>query len=220
MTNRLAAFGLLVFMGAAWGGTISLAKLAIGFGGHPVGLVQWQATCSGLLLLLVAVIRGQRGPLSARVLRFNIVCGLVGSVLPALALFVTARYLAAGVLSIALASMPLFTYGLSVLLRVEQASRRRLLGVVLGLAAVALLVLPESSLPGTGLAPWVLLALAGSLGYACENLYIALRRPPGLDGLTLGSGRQIAAAVMLTPIALALDVSVPLFVPWGRCSGR
>ncbi|MEM7222137.1 MAG: DMT family transporter [Pseudomonadota bacterium] len=213
--KRLGAFGLLLVMGAAWGATLSLAKIAVAEGGHPIGLAQWVTTCSGLFLLLAATLSGRLSRPNRQVARFSAVCGLVGSVLPALAMFAAAKHLAAGVLAISLATMPLMTYGLSVLLRVERAQRRRLLGVLLGLAAVALMVAPETSLPQAGLAPWVLLALTGSFGYACENLFIALRRPPGLDGLMLACGRQIAAALMLTPVALGLGVSVPLVAPWG-----
>ncbi len=50
---------------------------------------------------------------------------------------------------------------------------------------------------------------------SAQNLYVAVRRPPGLDALTLSCGRQFAAALILAPLAFALDATVPLFVPWG-----
>jgi drug/metabolite transporter (DMT)-like permease len=105
--------------------------------------------------------------------------------------------------------------GLAALFRAERVQPLRILGVTLGLGGVVLLVLPETALPAPGLAPWVLLALGASVLMSTENLYIALRRPPGLDSIPLSCGRQLAAAVLLAPLAFALDLTVPLFTAWG-----
>lgn len=213
--ERLAALGLLLVMGTAWGGAVALAKLATSHGGHPVGLAFWQTACGGSLLAALSLLRKRPPPLVPYVLRFNFVCGSVGVALPAVGLFWSATHLSAGVVAVAFASMPLFTYGLAVLLAVERPERLRLIGVGTGLGAVLLLVLPQEALPSAGLAPWVLLALASSVLMSVENLYIAMRCPPGLDSLPLSCGRQLAAATLLAPAAFALDATVPLFVAWG-----
>ena len=135
--------------------------------------------------------------------------------MPAVGLFSAARHLPAGVVAMAFATMPLFTYGLAALFRVERLEALRILGVVVGLIAVALLVLPESALPAANLAPWVLLAMACSVSMSGESLYVAARRPPGLDSLVLSCGRAFGAAAILAPLAIGLDVTVPLFVSWG-----
>ncbi len=145
--ERLWTFALLLVMGAAWGGAVNLAKLAVGYGGHPVGLALWQAVCAGTFLLAITALRGRRFSFAATVVRFNLVCGLIGLAIPAVGLFWAARHLPAGVVAMAFATMPLFTYGLAALFRVERVEAQRLLGVAVGLLAVALLVLPESALP-------------------------------------------------------------------------
>ncbi|MEM7223385.1 MAG: DMT family transporter [Pseudomonadota bacterium] len=213
--NRLRVFALLLIMGAAWGGGLNLAKLAVGHGGHPIGLALWQASFAGVFLLALAILRGRPPRVTPPVLRFNLVCGVIGLAFPAVGLFWAARYLPAGVVSMAFATMPLFTYGLAALFRVERVEALRLMGVFAGFAAVALLVLPESALPGANLAPWVLLAMACSVSMSAENLYVAVRRPPGQDSLALSCGRQFSAALVLAPLAFAADAVVPLFVPWG-----
>ena len=161
---------LLLFMGIAWGLSLSLAKIASTSGGHPIGLALWQVCVSGLMMFAVSLVT--HGPLPIRhdLLRFSLFCGATGVAFPAMALFWCAQYLPAGVVAIAFASMPLFTYLLSVMFGVEQGQRRRLLGVVIGLAAMALLVLPEESLPEVGLTPWVALALVASLSMSVEKL--------------------------------------------------
>ncbi len=213
--GRLVALGLLLVMGTAWGGAVALAKLATAHGGHPVGLAFWQTACGGALLGTLSLLRRRPPPLVPSVIRFNLVCGSVGVALPAIGLFWSATHLSAGVVAVAFASMPLFTYGLAVLFAVEPPERLRLAGVATGLGAVLLLVLPQEALPSAGLVPWVLLALASSVFMSVENLYIAMRRPPGLDSLPLSCGRQLAAAALLAPAAFALDATVPLFAPWG-----
>ena len=134
---------------------------------------------------------------------------------PAVALFWCARYLPAGVLAIAFASMPLFTYSLSVLLKIERALRRRLFGVVIGLVAMGLLVLPDSALPQPGLAPWVMLALAASVGMSLENTYAGGYRPAGVGSLELAFARQFTAVLILLPLALLTQTALPLFEIWG-----
>jgi drug/metabolite transporter (DMT)-like permease len=111
--------------------------------------------------------------------------------------------------------MPLFTYLISVLLGIERGQRRRLFGVVVGLAAMGLLVLPQSALPAPGLAPWVLLALAASVGMSIENSYAGGYRPLGVGSFELSFVRQATAIVLLLPLALLSGTALPLFETWG-----
>ena len=208
------SYALLLFMGVAWGLAISLAKLAGSHGGHPVGLALWQVCTSGSLLLVLSLIIGPRRRPNPGILRFSLICGAVGVTFPAIALFWSALYLPAGVVALAFASMPLFTYLLSVLFGVEPGEWRRLLGVVVGLSAIALLVLPEETLPGPGLAPWVLLGVVASISMSFENFYAGGYRPPGSSSIHLSCGRQFGAVLYLTPLALLTGTAIPLLEPW------
>lgn len=214
-TGKVLSVALLLFMGITWGGSLSLSKLATIHGGHPIGLAFWQTTASGILLFALSLLFGHLPPLKWNVLRFNIVCGITGIGLPALGLFWSAKHLPAGVVAIAFASMPLLTYALSALLKVERLEVARVIGVAIGLCAVLLLVLPEGSLPEPDKAPWVLVALATSVSMSIENVFIAARRPSGLADLPLSCGRQLAGALALAPLAFGLGKTVPLLVPWG-----
>lgn len=206
---------LLLCMGLAWGLALSLAKMAVGAGGHPIGLALWQVCVSGVMTLVLSLLSVGPLPLRRDVLRFNVFCGATGVAFPAIALFWSAAYLPAGVVAIAFASMPLFTYGLSVLFGVEPGERRRLLGVVIGLVAIALLVLPDTSLPAPGLAPWVLLAVVASVSISIENFYAGGFRPPGVSSIQLSSGRQLGAALLLLPVALGTGTTLPVLQSWG-----
>ena len=212
---RPAHYALLLLMGTLWGLALSLAKIGVEAGGHPIGMGLWQVCTSSTLMAVLLLLRGRRVPLRADVARFGLVCGGFGVAFPAIALFWCALHLPAGVVAIAFASMPLFTYLLSVLFGIEPARRRRLLGVVVGLAAMALLVLPDSALPEPGLAPWVLLALVASVSMSIENSYAGGYRPPSVGSLELALARQGTAVLMLLPLAGLSGTMLPLFDAWG-----
>ena len=206
---------LLTVMGIVWGSTIALSKIAVAEGGHPLGLTFWQGAIGGVFLLVICIIR--RGPprLGRRFLTFYVICGILGSVIPASLLFWVAIYLPAGVISIAIACVPLMTYLVAISLRIEQPSALRLAGVGLGLASVALIALPETSLPEAGLAIWVVIAVVACASYALEDIYISLRRPEGTDALAATAGLLLIAALIMVPIVLATGAWVPLAFPFG-----
>lgn len=202
-------------MGILWGLALSLAKIGVLAGGHPIGMALWQVSTSSTLLLGLLLLQSKLPVINANVARFGLVCGICGVAFPAIALFWCALYLPAGVVAIAFASMPLFTYLLTVILEIEIAHRHRLLGVFIGLMAMALLVLPENALPSPGLAPWVLLALVASISMSIENTYAGGYRPPDVGSLELSFIRQGTAVLFLLPLALISDTTLPLLESWG-----
>ncbi len=201
-------------MGLLWGLALSVAKIGVGAGGHPIGMALWQVTVASLLMLALLLVRARRPSLRGDVARFGIVCGGFGVAFPAIALFWSARYLPAGVVAIAFASMPLFTYLVAILLKIERPQRRRFLGVMIGLAAMGLLILPETALPSPGLTPWVLLALVASVSMSIENSYAGGYRPAAVGSLELGFARQGFAALMLFPLAFMTETVLPLTQTW------
>jgi drug/metabolite transporter (DMT)-like permease len=211
---RPTHYALMLLMGILWGLALSLAKIGVTAGGHPVGMALWQVSTSSVLLLGLLLLQSRAPVVRADVARFGLICGTCGVAFPAIALFWCALYLPAGVVAIAFASMPLFTYLLAVMLKIERAQRRRLLGVVIGLLAMGLLVLPETALPAPGLAPWVLLGLVASISMSLENSYAGGYRPPGVGSLQLSFARQGTAVLLLLPLALLSGTALPLFEPW------
>jgi drug/metabolite transporter (DMT)-like permease len=215
LRQRAIGYALLLFMGLIWGLALSVSKIAGINGGHPIGLALWQVSVAGTMLLIFAVFSGKLPPMRRDVLRFNLICGATGVAFPAIALFWSALMLPAGIVAISFASMPLFTYLLSVMFGLESGAARRLAGVFIGLAAISLLVLPEGALPSPDLAPWVLLALAASVSMSIENFVAGGYRPKNVGSLQLSCGRQYGAAVFLLPLALVSGTFVSLDGGWG-----
>ncbi len=209
------SYALLVVMGVIWGLAVSTSKIGVEAGGHPIGMALWQTIVASALLFSAALATSRPPPFRRDVLKFAAICGACGVAFPAFALFTAAYYLPAGIVAIAFASMPLFTYGLSVIFRLEDSSARRLSGVILGLIAMGLIIFPESALPSPGLAPWVLLSLAASVSMSIENFYAGAFRPEGVSSIQLSFARQSGGALLLLPISIVTGTLMPVFVPWG-----
>jgi drug/metabolite transporter (DMT)-like permease len=211
----LLAWAILLVAGGSWGATYSLAKIAAESGAHPLGIALWQGIVGAAILTITETARRRRLPLDRRHLWFYLLCGLLGTAIPSTLYYYAAPHLPAGVLAITLGLTPLITFVGAVALRVDQYAMRRLLGVALGVAAVLMIALPETSLPERAAAIWVVAALAAALSYATENLLIAKIRPPRTESLTLLLGMMLVATIALLPVVLATGSFTPLAWPWG-----
>jgi drug/metabolite transporter (DMT)-like permease len=209
------AWTLLLFGGGIWGITFSLAKLATAGGAHPFGITLWQGVLGGLLLLAFNIARRQALPLRRRFLIFYLVCGLLGTAIPSTLFFYAAEHIPAGVLSICIAAMPILTFAAALTFRLDVFAFARCIGIGMGLLSVLLLVGPESSLPDPSGAPWVAVALLAAGCYAAENIYIAMRLPPGGDAGTILCGMLLMAGFVMVPIVLATNTFTPLILPLG-----
>jgi len=209
----------LLMAGGLWGLTPSLAKVAASEGAHPFGLTLWQGVGGGLALLALSLARGRRIELSRAHLSFYLLCGLAGTVVPTCLLFVTSRHLSAGVLAMIITMVPIITYGLALVARVDVLSVARAAGIALGLLAVGLLIVPREGLEADSTPLWILAALVIPTAYAVEGLIIALRRPPVSDEISLVAGMLLAGAAVLAPVVLATGTEVALAPPWDVVDG-
>ena len=217
--SRTTAWGLLLFAGSIWGATFVFGRIAAETGAAPLGLTVWQSVIgSGVLVAIHAGMRW-RVPMSRVHVWFYIVCGILGTALPSTLYYYAASRVPSGVLAITIATVPMITLLLAVTLRIEQARLIRVVGVALGATGVAMLVLPQSSLPDPAGVPWVLVALTCAASYAVENIVIALRMPAGLRPLTALCGMTVAATLLLIPIALLTGAHVVPQWPPGPLEG-
>ena len=95
-------------------------------------------------------------------------------------------------------------------LQIEAFSIIRISGVLCGMIAILLLVLPTNSLPDAAATPWVLLACLSSLCYAAENIYLTRRTISDIGPIRIACGMNLMAIVLLSPLALAFD---QMFLP-------
>jgi drug/metabolite transporter (DMT)-like permease len=215
----LGSYAGLLACGAAWGLTTPLIKTATQAGHGALGIALWQAILNMILLGAVLAATGRlRGmPVSGPALRLYAVFGLLGMALPSWASFTGTTHLPSGVMSIVIALVPIFALPLALALGTERFQARRLAGVVLGGAAVAILPSPGAALPGPGLWVWVLVGMLAPFFYAIEGAWVAASRVPA-GPLQVLWGGSVVAVLVLIPLNLALGGPM-LPGPVGRAEG-
>jgi drug/metabolite transporter (DMT)-like permease len=213
--KRFWAWIILLCMGVAIGFSVILGKVIVAGGANPFGVAAWTSALAAGFLLAFSAARRRPISLKRNIVWLYAVCGLLGVVIPAISFYYAAYRLPAGVLSITGTVGPILTFLFSVFFGLERFASVRLLGVLFGVLAVALLVVPEASLPDPSAVPWVLLACVPGLCYALENMVLTFRLPDGVSPFTITCGNYLVSSAVLMFVVVATDRFVPLAWPWG-----
>jgi drug/metabolite transporter (DMT)-like permease len=217
MTARDIAFYtfILVVLGAGWGFTIPLSKIAVSTGYKHFGLIFWDVVIGAVFLGAVLGLRGKGLPMTRPALRIYGVIALLGTLLPNSASYQAIAHLPAGVMAIVLSLVPMLAFPVALTLGLDRFSLRRLGGLSLGLAGVLILVLPEASLPDPAMLAWVPLALIAPLCYAFEGNYVSRWGTGGLDAVQVLLGASIVAAAVSLPMAVFTGQFISPVRPFG-----
>jgi drug/metabolite transporter (DMT)-like permease len=194
----------LVAVGALWGLTPAMAKVAMEHGMRPLGVATIAAASSALVLFAAAVARGQRPPVSRAHLIHYAAGGVVGMSLAHFFAFTGLTRAPAGLLALLIPLSALLTMLFFALARVERATRRSLAGAAIGMVGVALAMAPGAALPDAELLPWAALMLMTPVCYAASNLFSLRLAVPGTPVLAQATGTVILAAIGAAALAVAL----------------
>ncbi len=200
--SRFACWAVLLLSGTLFGSSFSIMKVAVDDGAHPLGLTFWFAIISAAFVSIAAGLRGSFRHLTLEVLRFCLVWGLLGTVIPGALFFYAATKIPAGIIALAIAMVPIFTYLGALLLRQDEPTFRRVVGITIGALAGALLLLPAASLPEPGDTFWVLLTFLAAMCFAIEHLFFARKVPKTAPLDLLLSIMFLSAAILLLPLVV------------------
>lgn len=209
------AFAVLIGIGALWGVSMPLTKVAVSEGHRGPGILVWHQLLGALSLGAVLVAKGRGLPLHAAALRVYLTIALLGAVLPGVALFEAVRHLPAGVVTLLVALVPVFAYPMALALGTERFTPARLLGLALGALGVLILVLPDAGLPRGAPALALVLALSVPVFYALEGNYVARWGTAGLGPVQVLCGASVVGAILSLPVALLSGTFVDPRPPWG-----
>ena len=213
---------LVVFLGVVWGLQISLAKIA----GEEVG-----ATSAGLLLMHIflaamfaafQITRGQWFRPCRREIGFYAISAVLVNIAPLWLELTIAPHMSAGLLTLISCMSPIMTVVFVLLVRAEHITWQRVLGVLFGVAAVVVVLVPKASIGDAGFG-WTMLAFVLPALMAAYGVFMKHAWPSGRTPLQVSTGILIAGTVMLFPIhfvtsALPLEemriqyTSVPLLM--------
>jgi drug/metabolite transporter (DMT)-like permease len=202
---------MLLVLGTNWGLGFTLGKVGVTGGLHPLAYAFWQCLGGGLVLLAICAWRNLLPPVRFTHLRYYLICGATNVAMPNFVALTAAQHIPVGIIVLIISLAPLLTYAVALGFGLERFTPRRVGGLALGLAGALMILVPKSSLPSPDAAPWVMFALLTPLCYGISNVYLGWARPADVPSLSLGSAMQIAAGLVLLPLALLVGtMHVPL----------
>ncbi len=200
------AVALLFLTGVLYGLSYSLTGVSVANGVPFTSFVLLMGMGGAAVSLLLALIYGQPPPLSRAHISSYAVAGISGYGVPFLTVgFVSGEGVPAGIISMLVVLSPILTYVGAVAFRLERIWWPRVLGFAVGIVGVALLVVPETSLPSRDLVPWILLALLLPVGYTTTSLATAIMRPPATDSLHFAFGFFFFGSLPILAAVAATD---------------
>jgi len=212
--TNLLPLAWLLLLGSVWGSTIIITKHIVSSDYQPLGLIFWQLAFGALLLSIIARFRNTSLPMSWAHVRFYTVVALVGTVIPNTFTYMVAAYIPAGLLAIGIATVPMFSLLIALAIKSERFNSVRMLGILLGALAIALVLGPDADFSSQGLGLYMLVALIAPFFYAIEGNYLALKTPPNMHPLNILYGASVVGLVICTPLTFLTGSWVDLSQAW------
>ena len=198
MVPRLLALSFI------WGWSFLFIRVA-GEALTPTAVAGGRTLLGAVVLLAFLRIRGIPFPHDRKMLGRFLVIGAVGSAIPFTLLAWGGQYIDSGLSAVLNASTPLFTAGLAVPLLGERLRLRVVLGLLIGLAGVAVVAgVGGADVSGAD----ALAALAPVAAGACYGLTFcyAARHLLDLPPVVAGAGQVLGATVLLAPAAIVTTI--------------
>jgi drug/metabolite transporter (DMT)-like permease len=212
---RLTYYVALILMGAAWGLVFPVTKIAVSTGYKPFGILVWQMVIGIVVMGGITLLRRRRLVFSRKYMLLFVGIACLGAVVPNWFSYTATAHLPAGIMSILIALVPLFTLPIALVMGYDTPSLYRFIGVALGGVGVVLLIGPESSLPEPGKVGFVLLGVVATVCYALEGNFMTWMGKTGLDPFQTLFGAGIIGFGLSVPLALGTGTFIDPLVPWG-----
>jgi drug/metabolite transporter (DMT)-like permease len=195
------AWTLLLILGAIWGASYLFIK--IGVRDLSPAMVSWaRITLAAVVLMPLAHRSGAHAPARGSGLGWLCLVGVIQVAAPFVLIAAAEEEIDSGLAGILVASAPLFTALLAIRFdHEERSSGWRLVGILLGLAGVAVLLGVDLNGSTSELLGGAAVLLAG-LGYAVGG-FLVKRRLAAVPPIGLAAWVMLASSLVLLPVALA-----------------
>ncbi len=190
----------LLLLAAIWGSSFLFMRMAAPEFG-PIPLIFIRVAIAMVFLLLVLGWRGQLAGLKGNNGHFTAV-GILNSAIPFTLFAFATLSLTAGFTSVLNASVPLFGALVAYFWLADKLSGARIVGLIVGFLGVTVLVWGKISFKDNGSGWAIVAALVASLSYGIAANYTK-RHLSGVHPFANATGSQIAATILLLPLAIA-----------------
>lgn len=193
---------LLLLTGLAFGCNFPLGRLAMAAGVNPA---LWAAVIclgAGAAVLTAAQVL-EPSQTAPGIWRYAILSSLISNVIPLTLTFAVIAHIGSGLTAIVVATSPITTALISLVLGVRPPTRWGLAGIGVGLAGACLIATAQQGGPGGGWSPYLVMAALIPLFLGAGNVFRTLAWPPGAGPLRLGGLINLAAVAPLLAIAWA-----------------
>jgi drug/metabolite transporter (DMT)-like permease len=206
-------WALLLALSLLWGGSFFFTAVAVREL-PPLTLVVLRIGLAALLLLAAMSLTGRAMSRAPAARRAFLGIGLLNNAVPFVLIVWAQTQIESGLASILNATTPLATVLVAHLYtRNERLTVNRLIGVLIALLGVVVMVGPQA-LAGLGIGLVAQLAcLAAAVSYACAGVFRRRFRCLGIKPLQTAAGQVTASALLLLPVALAVDRPWDLAMP-------
>lgn len=191
----------LIVLSVLWGGTFIFVKEALP-ALPPLTLTLARCAIAALVLAPAVLVLGYKPPPRSQWRDFAVMA-LLNNVIPFGVIFWGQTMIPSGLAAVANATTPLMALLVARLLAGEALGQNKLIGVLLGMAGVAVLVGPSALAGDNSSALGVGLVMVGTLSYGLSGLWGRRFKssPPVVSSLS----QLTAATLMLVPIAGVAD---------------
>lgn len=205
-------WAILMLLSLLWGGSFFFMKYAV-LELPVLSIVLIRVSLAAICLSVYLYIVGVKLPRSRQCWRLFFYLGLFNNVLPFSLLIFGMSEIASALAAILNATTPVFTILVAhVYSADEKITRHKMIGVLLGLAGVAVLVIGDSLNANYSLIA-VFACLAAALSYAIAAMigrkFVALKVAPS----AIAMGQVSASSLLLVPLVLLIDKPWQLVTP-------
>jgi drug/metabolite transporter (DMT)-like permease len=198
----MKALILLIVSGILAAGVFITGKQAGSNQLSPLLVLFWQMSGGALVVWLVSWPSRQFPTWDAAHFRYYLFGGLLGISIPYALAFIVMQELQVGIVGLLTALSPVVTYAIARSLRIEEGHPLRLAGLVIGLAGVTLLALPQADVSSPGNGIYMVIAFGIPLSLAASNIYRSRYWPPGSKAMPLVIGMLTVQGAWLLVVNL------------------
>ncbi|TLP55340.1 EamA/RhaT family transporter [Parasedimentitalea maritima] len=199
---------LLLTLAALWGGSFTLIKVALE-NYPPMTIVSSRLLIGGFVLVLIAMIRRDVFPSTGKRWLELLIQGTLQGGLPFFLITWAEKYVASSVAGIVNSTPPMFVFLITVfILRTVKFDGFKLLGILFGMAGVAIIATSRAISVEDSSVLAVLAVLAASCSYAVGAIYG--RRFGDQSAFITGGVSLLLAAVLTTPAAMFFEAPLSI----------